>query len=346
MQKAPGPSGTARFARLTQPGPAGRLRLHGYMALSGNFKMRVTSISWETDHIRAFELRSPDGELLPPFTAGSHIDLHLPIGLVRSYSLINPQSENHRYVVGVARDRDSRGGSRYIHDEIRVGDVLPVTPPRNLFPIEESSTSSVLIGGGIGITPIVSMVQRLAEMGATWQLFYAARSRAEAAFLDRLEHYGNSVVFHFDDEAGGLIDLEAVVANGSEGAHYYCCGPTAMLCAFTDATREIDPGCVHVEHFSPVEDVASEGGFLVQLAKSGRTLAVPEGSTILETLRNAGMNPLCSCQQGVCGSCETTVLAGEPDHRDAVLTEEERASNATMMICCSGSKSSTLVLDI
>ena len=316
--------------------------------------MRLTSISWQTEHIRTYEFRAADGSDLPSFTAGSHIDLHLPNGLVRSYSLTNSQDERHRYVVGIARDRNSRGGSRYIHDQLKVGDVLKVTPPRNLFPIAEDASLSILIGGGIGVTPIVSMVGRLSDLGRRWRLHYASRSRAEAAFVDRLGEYGDAVDFHFDDEAGGFLDLDALIGDASDRTpgqtpgqtHFYCCGPTPMLSAFTDATRDIDPACVHVEHFSPVEEVATEGGFLVELAKTGRTLAVPEGSTILETLRNAGLNPLCSCQQGVCGSCETTVLAGEPDHRDAVLSDEERAANDTMMICCSGSKSSRLVLDL
>ncbi len=314
--------------------------------MSDIIKLRVKAISWETDRIKAVELRGPESRELPKFTAGSHIDLHLPIGLARSYSLLNPQRERHRYIVGVARDRNSRGGSRYIHDDLKVGDVLPVTPPRNLFPIDEGAQWSILIGGGIGITPMVSMVQRLEELGRSWRLYYAARSRAEAAFLDRLGAYCEPVSFHFDDEEGGLLDVASIVASAPAGAHLYCCGPTEMLSAFTAATRSLDPARMHVERFSPAQDAATDGGFLVELARTGRTVAVPKGSTILETLRNAGIDPPCSCQQGVCGTCETRVLAGEPDHRDAVLTEEERRSNRTMMICCSGSKSSKLVLDL
>jgi vanillate O-demethylase ferredoxin subunit len=311
-----------------------------------NIKLRVKAISWETELVKAVELRSLDGSELPKFTAGSHVDLHLPIGLVRSYSLLNPQRERHRYVVGIARDRDSRGGSRYIHDDLKVGDVLPVTPPRNLFPIDETAETSVLIGGGIGITPIISMVQRLDELGRNWRLYCAARSRKDAPFIDRLVVYGDSVSFHFDNEAAGLLDVESIVAGAPAGAHLYCCGPTLMLSTFTAAARKRDPGCIHIERFSPADDAATDGGFLVELARTGRTLAVPKGSTILETLRNAGISPLCSCQQGICGSCETRVIAGEPDHRDAVLTADERKSNETMMICCSGSRSKKLVLDL
>lgn len=315
------------------------------MSDSNIIKVRIKAITRETDLINSYDLRPVDGGELPAFKAGSHIDLHLAIGLLRSYSLMNAENERHRYVVGVARDRNSRGGSRFVLDKLSVGDVLDISPPRNLFPLYEEAPHSILIGGGIGVTPMVSMAQRLNDLGKSWTLHYAARSRADAAFVDALTVFDN-VKIHCDDEQGGVLDITSIVDAAPAGAHLYCCGPAPMMSAFANATRDMDPNNIHVEFFSPIEEAAIEGGFLVELARSGKTLAVPAGSTILETLVNAGLSPVASCQQGICGSCQTVVLEGEPDHRDLVLTPEEQASNTTMMICCSGSKGKKLVLDL
>lgn len=308
-------------------------------------KLCAMSVTWKSDAIRSIELRPVQEEPLPAFDAGSHIDLHLPTGLVRSYSLTNPQGERHRYVIGVGRDRASRGGSSYLHDQLRVGDILGVSPPRNLFKLAEDAPAAVLIAGGIGVTPTVCMAARLTELGRPWTLHYAVRSRSEAAFLPDLEGYGERLHLHCDDENGGVLDLKPIVASAPPEAHLYCCGPTPMMQAFGDLTRPLDPDRIHVEHFTPLESAAVEGGFLVELARSGRTVAVPHGSTILEALANAGFLLPNSCQQGVCGTCETRVLAGVPDHRDSIMTPSERAANKTMMICCSGSLSERLVLD-
>jgi tetrachlorobenzoquinone reductase len=309
-------------------------------------KLRVASFIRETDTITAIELRSPDGELLPPFEAGSHIDLHLPSGLMRSYSLVNPQSERHRYLLGVARAKDGRGGSSYVHERLRVGDVLDVESPRNLFRLHESEAPAVLIGGGIGITPLISMAARLTRLGRDWTLNYAVRTRSEAAFLPILETYGTRVTLHCDDERGGVLNLKVIIRSAAAGAHFYCCGPAPMMRAFDDLTKTIQPERIHVEHFSPPNEVAVENQYVVELAKAGKTFVVPRGQTILETLTNAGFDLPHSCQQGICGACETRVIAGIPDHRDAVLSPAERAANQTMMICCSGSRSEKLILDI
>jgi len=309
-------------------------------------KLRVTSMTWETEAIRKIELRALDGAPLPPFEAGSHIDLHLPNRLVRSYSLMNPQGERQRYVLGVGRDKDSRGGSEYLHDQLRVGQVLGVSEPRNLFKLQEAAPVTMLIGGGIGITPLVCMAARLAELGRDWKLYYAVRARSEAAFTEELRVHGNRVVLHCDDERGGLLDLAGLLLDCHPQAHIYCCGPKPMMVSFGKLTGQLASRRIHVEHFTPLDNAAVEGGFLVELAKSGRTIGVPQGSTILETLSNAGLGVPSSCQQGICGVCETRVLAGVPDHRDSILSPAERAANRTIMICCSGSRSEKLVLDL
>ena len=299
----------------------------------------------------SFDLRSIDGTPLPPFTAGSQVDLHLSNGLVRSYSLLNDQDERHRYVVGVNRDPASRGGSKFLHAEVRPGEVLPVSEPRNNFELNENASSTVLIAGGIGVTPMLSMVRRLKALERPWTLYYSARHRNNAAFLEELTQLAGDqsarLVLNFDAENGGkFLDLEAIVRKAEPGTDFYCCGPIPMLKAFEAATSGVDPDRVHVEYFAGAEPVASGGGYQVELAKSGLRLDVVEGKTILDTVLEAGIDVPYSCLEGVCGSCETRVLGGEPDHRDMILSAKEKASNKTMLICCSGSKGGTLVLDL
>ena len=307
-------------------------------------ELRVRSATWEAPDILSYELRALDGRELPAFTAGAHIDLTLPNGLIRSYSLVNDQSERHRYVIGVQKDRASRGGSTWVHENLRPGGLVTVNGPRNNFPLDESAARSVLIAGGIGITPIVSMVRRLAALQKEWTLFYCARTRAQAAFSDALQ---GDVRYNFDGEPGGkLLDMAAVVADWPAGTHFYCCGPLPMLAAFEAATAALPREQVHVEYFTAKEPPAVAGGFNVVLAKSGRQFAVPPGKTILETLLDAGLEVPYSCMEGVCGTCETRVVEGVPDHRDLVLSEAEHAEGKTMMICCSGCKGERLVLDL
>jgi tetrachlorobenzoquinone reductase len=316
--------------------------------------VRVKSVTYEAERIHSYELRPLTGGELPAFTAGAHIDLHLPgvpMGATRSYSLINPQGERHRYVIAVAHDAASAGGSRYIHEHLRAGDKLNITPPQNNFALIEDAKHSVLIAGGIGITPIWCMVQRLIELGRSWELHYSARTGETAAFLEPIaalrDHWNhNPVALNFDFEPGGKpLDLSAIVNQAPKDAHLYCCGPIGMLEAFERATQNLPRDQVHVEYFSANEAPAKAGGFTVTLAKSQVQVFVAAGNSILDALIGAGLDPPRSCTEGVCGSCEMRVLEGIPDHRDMVLTDAERASNKTIMICCSGAKSETLVLD-
>ncbi|MBR0900165.1 oxidoreductase [Bradyrhizobium tropiciagri] len=310
----------------------------------------VKRIGYEAERINSYELIARTGGELTPFTAGGHINLHLPNGMIRSYSLINDPRERHRYVIAVNRDAESRGGSSFVHDTVRVGDIMTISGPRNNFALHEQAESSVLIAGGIGITPLLSMIRRLETLGRRWELYYAARTRAAAAFLDELGTFrsGHSRMHvDFDDERPGrLFDLPAIVGNAPAHAHLYCCGPVSMLAAFEAASAGRAADHVHVEYFQAREAPAIEGGFEVRLARSDRTIPVEPGKTILDALLDAGITANYACTEGVCGTCETRVIEGIPDHRDQFLSKEEQAANKSVMICCSGARSRTLVLDL
>lgn len=310
--------------------------------------LRVQAIRYEARGVVSVELRDANGLPLPPFGPGAHIDLHLPNGLTRSYSLCGAPEARDRYTVGVLFDRGSRGGSRFVHEQLRVGQTLPAAPPRNHFALDEDAAQSVLVAGGIGVTPILCMARRLAERGRAFTLLYCARSRGEAAFIGQLADYGESVRFHFDDEAGCPPDLKAMLAGRDAGTHFYCCGPGPMLNAFEDACHALEYPNVHIERFAADPDTvaAQEGEYSVLLGRSGKSVRVPAGKSLLDALLDAGVQVEHSCREGVCGSCETAVIEGCPDHRDSVLSQGERASNKTMMVCVSGCKGQRLVLDL
>jgi vanillate O-demethylase ferredoxin subunit len=275
------------------------------------------------------------------------VDLRLNGGLGRSYSLLGDPADGGRYLLGVQRDPQSRGGSRYLHDQARVGDLVEVSEPVNQFPLVEDAAASVFIAGGIGITPVLPMIDRLATLGHPYVLHYGVRDRKALPFQSRLARHGDRMRMAFSREPGGSrLDIAALVDDAPADAELYCCGPRSMLDAFAKATAGRGPARIHMEHFSAVEPAARKGGFEVVLARSGRTVVVPSGRTILESLNAAGIEPACSCIQGVCGTCETRVLDGVPDHRDVILTAEERAASRTMMICVSGAKTGRLVLDL
>lgn len=308
-------------------------------------QVRLHAIILEAEEVLSFELRPRPGDTLPDFTAGAHVDLHLPGGLVRQYSLTEV-GDGRRYVLGVARDRASRGGSRWLHDQARVGHTLTISAPRNSFPLVEDAAFSVFVAGGIGITPILAMIRRLAALGRPWRLHYAVRTRTAAAFLEPLNALGGDLRLHVDDESGGLLDVAAVVRAAPTEAHLYACGPAPMIAAFEAAAAGRPDDHLHVEHFGPVLAPAGGEGFEVELARSGKLLRVGPAETILEVVLAAGVNAPSSCRNGVCGSCETRVLAGTPEHRDMILSPAERASGETMMICCSRASTPRLRLDL
>ena len=307
----------------------------------------ITAVARDTN---LYTFARPDGGALPAYKPGAHIDIHIPNGLVRQFSLLNPADNPQSYVVGIKRDAQSRGGSRYIFDEMRVGHTVKISAPRNNFPLVENAEHVVLVAGGIGITPIWCMAQQLAAQNRSWKLYYSCRSRADMAFLDTLEKCApESVHLHFDDEADGkFLDLTSVFATAPQNAHFYCCGPNPMLKAFEAAAASHPSSNVHVEYFTPKEEAASGtlGGFWVELARSGEEYFIPEGRKILEVLYEAGIDVDYSCELGICGECVTRVISGIPEHHDSVLSEEEQASNEKVMICCAGCKSERLVLDM
>ncbi len=314
---------------------------------------RLRSITWETDQVRTFELRRVDGAPLPAWEPGAHIDLHLPNGLVRQYSLLPPApgtaARADSYRIGVKREPDSSGGSRWLFSRGQVGLELEVSAPRNNFPLPaEHAGPVVLIAGGIGITPLLAMADELARRTADWRLHVAVRTRAELAFAAELAGHGDRARLHVDDEAGCLLDLAAVVADAPTGAHLCCCGPNPMLASFVDACAAagVNEERVHVERFSAVAPPATGGGYTVVLSRRGTRVDIPAGATILGTLRKLGLSVMASCERGICGTCETAVLDGIPDHRDTLLSPEEKEDGASMMICCSGSLSPELVLDL
>ncbi|MCS4295898.1 ferredoxin-NADP reductase [Comamonas sp. BIGb0152] len=319
--------------------------------MSTTLQAFVHTLRFEAQDTISVELRPVGGGEWPAFTAGSHIDLHLPNGLVRSYSLSNDSRERHRYVVGVLRDRASRGGSRCVHEALRVGMPISISEPRNHFALDEGARHSVLVAGGIGITPMLCMARRLQSQGSSFEMLYFARDRQSAAFLAELQALGMPLQLHFDAEAGGPPDLRALLAQRTPdaGLHHYACGPTPMLDAFEKHCSELGHAHAHVERFSPVEVQASSDArshYTVELKRSGRFIEVTPDKSLLDTLLAAGVNIDHSCCEGVCGSCETRVLGGVPDHRDSVLSAKEKASNKLMMLCVSGCKSQALVLDI
>jgi tetrachlorobenzoquinone reductase len=309
--------------------------------------LRIDAIRPLAEDIIEIELARPDRGSLPCFSAGAHIELHLPGGLSRSYSLCNPPKQTGYYRVAVKRDRASRGRSAFIHEQLTKGDVLQISPPRNQFSLDEGEHESVLIAGGIGVTPLYCMAQRLAALGREWQMHFAAHSRRGAAFLGPLQRLCTAasamLCTYFDDEAGGaMMNLRAIVATNPD-AHFYCCGPASMLQAFREATAGLPQERTHLEHFGATP--MDQGRFEVELARSGRVLSIRPGETILDVLLAAGVSVDYSCRQGVCGSCRTAVLAGKPDHRDFFLTAEEHSTNKIILVCCSGSHSERLVLD-
>lgn len=320
------------------------------MANSG-LQAWVHTLRHEAQDTLGIELRPVEGTEFPAFEAGAHIDLQLPNGMVRSYSLCNDSRERHRYVIAVLKDRASRGGSQCVHEQLRVGMKLTIAAPRNHFPLVEAAAHSVLLAGGIGITPILCMARRLKTLGRSFEMLCFARSRLHMAFIPEIEALDTLVHWHFDDEQGGPPDLAALLAGRTQSAstHFYACGPAVMLDEFEKVCAELGHSQAHIERFAAVAVQASDDArqsYSLELRRSGKTFEVRPDTTLHEVLKACKANVPFSCEEGVCGSCETKVIEGDIDHRDSVLTAAERASNKVMMVCVSGCKSEKLVLDL
>ncbi|HET6523089.1 PDR/VanB family oxidoreductase [Sphingopyxis sp.] len=314
--------------------------------LHATVKCTVDAVIQAGRDIRFFRFRPLDGESLPPSDPGAHIGLLLPNGIVRQYSLMEPDMAPDSYMIGVKRNPDGGGGSEWIHTELNSGDVIEIELPRNNFPMEEASAKNVLIAGGIGITPIYAMAKAMHLQGRPFTLHYSCRSRDDAVLLEELAAFGD-VRLHFDEERGGeFLSIDKIVQASDLDTHLYCCGPGPMLGAFEAACKDRPRSHVHLEYFQAKEAAARDGGFEIELARSGDVYWVEEGSTILDTLIQADVDVPYSCEEGICGACEAKVLGGEPDHRDSYLSDEDRASGAMVLICCSGSKSPRLILDL
>ena len=313
--------------------------------------MRVQAIEPIAQGVRQLTLAHPEGRDLPGFDPGAHIDVYLPQGMVRAYSLISDAADAAagRYELAIGLDANSQGGSRWVHTELRADTLLEVSAPRNHFPLADSQDPVLFIAGGIGVTPIRAMVRELQRRGRPWQLVYAARSRVSAAFVDEFEAFGDAVRLHFDDERGGPLDVAAALAQAPAHTHIYCCGPAGLMERVKTLCSDRDPARVHFEWFqAPVPAASAEGpqAFTLKLAKRGLELQVPAQSSILDVLEAHDVIIPSVCKEGVCGTCECRILAGEADHRDVVLTDSERAANEVLMVCVSRAKGDCLVLDL
>ncbi len=314
-------------------------------------ELKVIDAEAATPRIRRVELVSASGGLLPAFTAGAHIDLELPNGEARFYSLLNDSSETNRYVLGVLRETESLGGSAYIHEKLKIGDVVKSSVPTNDFPLYEAAEANILIAGGIGITPIMSMAARLQALGKPYETHYCARSVEEAAFLDELKtRHGDRLKTHFDggDPARG-IDLKALLSTRPAGAHVYVCGPIGLIKAVKAAASDWPKGTVHHELFKGSEadlaPVNNDQPFDIVLKKAGRTFTVPADKSILAVLKAEGFKIKTLCTTGRCGTCRVTYLSGKVDHRDDVLDDDEKDS--VLQVCVSRAMpGETLVLDL
>jgi vanillate O-demethylase ferredoxin subunit len=315
-------------------------------------EVRIVRRHVEAEDILSFELQRADGSPLPPYSAGAHVDVHLPGGLVRQYSLCSSEGMHSRYTIGVLKEPSSRGGSKALHESVQVGDKLTISEPRNKFTLDVHARRSLLFAGGVGITPILAMADELARDGRDFELHYCARSRGRMAFVERITSspWAAKASLHFDDGAPEQrLDATRVLDAPADDAHVYVCGPGGFMNHVLGAGRALgwQEARLHREYFvaEPV-DHAADKPFELELRRSGRTVFVPADISAASALANAGVEIPLSCEQGVCGTCLTRVLAGTPDHRDFYLTEEEHQRNESFTPCCSRSLTPRLLVDL
>jgi vanillate O-demethylase ferredoxin subunit len=315
-------------------------------------ELRVKQIKMEAEGINSFEFVSMDGAPLPPFTAGSHIDVYAGPGVIRQYSLCNAPSENHRYVIAVLKDPKGRGGSVVVHENLKAGDTVRVSLPRNNFKLKRLNRKIVLLAGGIGITPMKAMAHQLESEGLAYEMYYCSKGPEYAAFhteLEALAEFGN-VKFHFDKgDSKNSLDIASILKNPEDECDLYCCGPGGFMEACRVASEHWPSGSVHFEHFKPPAkpmdaEAVVAGGFIAEIASTGEKLEVAPGQSLAEVLIEAGYPVETSCQSGLCGTCKTRYLSGEVDHQDFILDDSERHEYLTT--CVSRAVSETLLLDL
>lgn len=318
-------------------------------------KIKVTDIQQLTENIKKFEFVSADGGHLPSWEAGSHIDVEIDEHMRKSYSLANKPGDTERWVTAILREENGGGGSKYMHDKVSVGDELTIAePPTNHFPLDENAAKHLLIGGGIGITPLLAMGYRLKEMGADYHLHYCTKSKKETAFYDEIvEVFGDGLIFHHDggDPSQG-IKLDDVLGAQEDDQHLYLCGPGGLIAAAREAASHWRDGTVHFELFASaksdedkVEDTDGDQPFEVELKVSGKTLSVPADKSILEILWENDVDVMYACEDGWCGNCKVGLLSGKVDHRDEFLDDADREN--FMQVCISRAMpGEKLVLDI
>jgi ferredoxin-NADP reductase len=318
--------------------------------IPGVKELRVRRISREAEGVVSVTLARDDGSGLPEFTSGAHIDLVLRNDLIRQYSLCSDPGVRDEWTIAVLREADSRGGSEYVHTVLRPGMSVGVVGPRSNFPLVEAD-EYLFIAGGIGITPLLPMVREMDRQGRNWAMLYGGRTRASMAFLDDLARFSSRVTVVPQDEYG-LLDLRAAISPLRADAAVYCCGPEPLISAVESTCAELGRPAPHVERFKArqvPEDALGErpnGAFRLVLSESGKEVTVPPDKSIIEVLEEEGVFVLTACEEGICGTCETEVVSGIPDHRDDYLTPEERATNKTMMVCVGRSKTPVLVLKL
>jgi vanillate O-demethylase ferredoxin subunit len=325
----------------------------GRIAMSPSWKtVRVAAKTKEADDITSFELVDPQGGLLQPFSAGSHIDVEIVPGIIRQYSLCNDPRERDRYLIGVLREPTSRGGSTTLIDSIATGAVVRIGEPRNHFALDPTAKRVLLLAGGIGITPILCMAEQLVHTGTPFELHYCARTRGRAAFHDRIQAsaFAHRAHFHFGENLDTRLDIARVLGRSEPDDHLYVCGPKGFIESVltTASSAGWRAEQLHREFFTPTEDTdrSLDGAFEVMVASTGEQFRVEAGQTIIEVLSANGFDIPVSCEQGVCGTCLTRVLEGVPDHRDMFMTDDEHARNDQFTPCCSRAKSGVLVLDL
>jgi phthalate 4,5-dioxygenase reductase subunit len=310
-------------------------------------RLRVTRNDRIADGIHLFELSDPSGQPLPAFSAGAHIAVRTPNGLLRKYSLCNDPAERNRYQVAIKREANGRGGSCELINHVKAGDELTVAPPINDFELPQRAQDFLFVAGGIGITPIMAMIRQVQAEGKRFRLFYCSRSPETTAFRDELSApaFKDSVTIHYDfGDVSRSLDLKPVLAERKNREHLYCCGPRPLMEAVRKMTDHWSAAAVHFEAFSDAEThKPTDRPFKVKLARTGAVLDVPTDKTILEVLREHGLEVPSSCETGTCGTCKTKLLAGEADHRDLFLAEHDKASH--IMICVSRAKSDEIEID-